>query len=267
MDPQFCILNSAFTMSYDFSNKIALITGSSRGIGKATAIHLARLGADIVVNYFRKREAAEETGREIEALGRRALVVKADVGDPDDINRLFDAVEKSFGGLDFLVNNAASGYIRPVMEQKVKGWDWTMNINARSALFTTQRAVPLMRKRGGGAIVNLTSLGSMRTLPDYVVIGASKGALEAVTRYCAVELSPDNIIVNAISPGIIATDALEHFQQTELMIKIATERTPAGRVVSAQDVANLVAFLCSPDANMIRGQVIYLDGGYMVATR
>ena len=254
-------------MTYDFSNKIALITGSSRGIGKTTALHFARMGADIVVNYFRKREAAEETAREIEALGRKALVVKADVGDPDDINRMFAEVEAAFGALDFLVNNAASGYIRPVMEQKVKGWDWTMNINARSALFTTQKAVPLMRKRGGGAIVNLSSIGSMRTLPDYVVIGASKGALEAVTRYCAVELSPDNIVVNAVSPGIIDTDAIEHFQQAELMIKIGTERTPAGRLVTPQDVANLVAFLCSPEANMIRGQVIYIDGGYMVAAR
>jgi enoyl-[acyl-carrier protein] reductase III len=254
-------------MSYNFSNKIALITGSSRGIGKTTALHFARLGADIVVNYFRKREAAEETAREIEALGRKALVVKADVGDPEDINRMFEEVDKSFGALDFLVNNAASGYIRPVMEQKVKGWDWTMNINARSALFTTQKAVPLMRKRGGGAIVNLSSIGSARTLPDYVVIGASKGALEAVTRYCAVELSPDNIVVNAVSPGIIATDAIDHFQFADLMLKIGTERTPAGRLVSPQDVANLVAFLCSPEANMIRGQVIFIDGGYMVATR
>lgn len=254
-------------MSYDFSNKIALITGSSRGIGKTTALHFARLGADIIVNYFRKREAAEETAREIEALGRRALVIKADVGDPEDINRMFGEVETSFGALDFLVNNAASGYIRPVMEQKVKGWDWTMNINARSALFTTQKAVPLMRKRGGGAIVNLSSIGSARTLPDYVVIGASKGALEAVTRYCAVELSPDNIVVNAVSPGIIATDAIDHFQFADLMLKIGTERTPAGRLVAPQDVANLVAFLCSPEANMIRGQVIFIDGGYMVATR
>ena len=254
-------------MPYDFSNKIALITGSSRGIGKTTALHFARLGADIVVNYFRKREAAEETAREIEALGRRALVIKADVGDPEDINRMFEEVETSFGALDFLVNNAASGYIRPVMEQKVKGWDWTMNINARSALFTTQKAVPLMRKRGGGAIVNLSSIGSARTLPDYVVIGASKGALEAVTRYCAVELSPDNIVVNAVSPGIIATDAIDHFQFADLMLKIGTERTPAGRLVTPQDVANLVAFLCSPEANMIRGQVIFIDGGYMVATR
>ncbi len=115
--------------------------------------------------------------------------MQADVGNPDDIDRMFDEVEKAFGGLDILINNAASGYIRPISEQRVKGWDWTMNINARAALFTAQKAAPLMEKRGGGAIVNVSSIGSMRTLPNYVVIGTSKAALEAVTRYCAVEFS------------------------------------------------------------------------------
>ncbi len=251
-------------MTYNFTNKIALITGSGRGIGKATALHFARLGADVVINYLRKQSAAEETAREIEALGRQALVVKADVGDPDDIDKLFVAVEQQFGGLDFLVNNAASGYIRPVMEQKVKGWDWTMNINARAALFTAQKAAPLMQRRGGGAIVNVSSIGNGRTLPDYVVIGASKGALEAVTRYCAVEFSPLNIVVNAVSPGLIDTDVMQFFKDSDLMLALARQRTPAGRLVEPQDVANVVAFLCSPDAAMVRGQVILIDGGWSV---
>ncbi len=251
-------------MTYDFTNKIALITGSGRGIGKATALHFARLGADVVINYLRKQSAAEETAREIEALGRQALVVKADVGDPDDIDKLFVAVEQQFGGLDFLVNNAASGYIRPVMEQKVKGWDWTMNINARAALFTAQKAALLMQRRGGGAIVNVSSIGNGRTLPDYVVIGASKGALEAVTRYCAVEFSPLNIVVNAVSPGLIDTDVMQFFKDSDLMLALARQRTPAGRLVEPQDVANVVAFLCSPDAAMVRGQVILIDGGWSV---
>jgi enoyl-[acyl-carrier protein] reductase III len=251
-------------MTYDFSSKIALITGSGRGIGKATALHFARLGADIVINYLRKQSAAEETAREVEAMGRKALVVKADVGDPEDIDKLFGEVEKQFGALDFLVNNAASGYIRPVMEQKVKGWDWTMNINARAALFTAQKAAPLMQKRGGGAIVNVSSIGNGRTLPDYVVIGASKGALEAVTRYCAVEFSPMNIVVNAVSPGIIDTDVMQFFKESDTMLKLARQRTPAGRLVEPRDVANVVAFLCSPDAAMVRGQVIFIDGGWSI---
>jgi len=251
-------------MPYDFSNKIALITGSGRGIGKATALHLAKLGADIVINYLRKQSAAEETARAIEALGRRALVVRADVGEPGDIDTLFATVEKAWGGLDFLINNAASGYIRPVAEQKVKGWDWTMNINARAALFTAQKAAPLMQARGGGAIVNISSIGNLRTLPDYVVIGASKGALESITRYCAVEFSPLNIVVNCVSPGIIATDAIQFFKDSEALLRLAKERTPAGRLVEPQDVAEVIAFLCSPGACMIRGQTIYIDGGWSI---
>ncbi len=253
-------------MPFDFTNKIVLITGSGRGIGKATALHFARNGADIVINYLRKKTAAEETAREIEALGRRVLLVRADIGEPEDIDRLFAEVETAFDGLDVLVNNAASGYARPVMDQKVKGWDWTMNINARAALFTSQKAVPLMQKRGGGAIVNVSSIGSTRTLPDYVVIGASKSALESITRYCAVEFSKYNIVVNAVSPGIINTDALNYFSLgRDVMVDGAAARTPAGRIVEPQDVANAIAFLCSPEASMIRGQVLVIDGGYMIA--
>ncbi len=254
-------------MTYDFTGKTALITGSGRGVGRATALHLAACGCDIVINYLRKRSAAEETAREIEALGRQVLVVQADVGDPADIERLFVETDARFGGLDILVNNAASGYIRPVLEQKVKGWDWTMNINARAALFTSQKAAPLMQKRGGGAIVNVSSNGSTRTLPNYVVIGASKAALEAVTRYCAVELSALNIIVNAVSPGLIETDALDFFPDRDKMISIGRERTPAGRLVTPEDVARVIAFLCSPDASMIRGQTIWIDGGWGIDVR
>jgi enoyl-[acyl-carrier protein] reductase III len=153
------------------------------------------------------------------------------------------------------------------MEQKVKGWDWTMNINARAALFASQRVAPIMASRGGGAIVNVSSIGNLKTLPDYVVIGASKGALEVVTKYCAVEFSPMNIVVNAVSPGIIETDALDHFKEAAAALDVARQRTPAGRIVTVDDVAKAVAFLCSPDANMIRGQTIIIDGGYLVASR
>ena len=133
-----------------FTDKVALISGSGRGIGAAIALNFAALGADVVVNYFRNREPAENTAQKIRAHGRKALVVKANMGELDEVNRLFDALGQEFGGLDIYVHNAASGYNRPVMEQRPKGWDWTMNINARSLLFAAQRAVPLMEKRGGG---------------------------------------------------------------------------------------------------------------------
>jgi enoyl-[acyl-carrier protein] reductase III len=253
----------------EFENKIALITGSGRGIGRAIALHLAERGADIVVNFFRNRAPAEDTAAEIEKLGRKVLVVKADVGEPAGIEHLFAETERAFGALDILVCNAASGYNRPVMEQRIKGWDWTMNINARSALFCAQRAVPLMQRRGRGYIVNQSSIGSQRVLPDYVVVGASKAALEAVTRYLAVELAPLGIVVNAVSGGVVLTEALQHFTVLEdkNILAQSAERVPAGRMVTPQDMAKVVAFLCTPAAEMIRGQVIVVDGGYTLTAR
>lgn len=248
-----------------FEKKIVLITGGSRGIGRATALHFARLGADVFVNYRRHRQAAEDTAHAIQALGRTAWVVKADIGKLEAIEALFAEVEKHTGGLDFLIHNAASGYNHPAMEQTPRGWDWTMNINARALLFMAQRAVPLMENRGGGAIVSLSSPGSGRVLPDYVVVGASKAALEALTRYLAVELAPKNIIVNAVSPGMVLTDGLKHFdavRNEEGIVARAISMTPARRMVTPQDVAGVVAFLCSPAARMICGQTIVIDGGF-----
>ncbi|MBN1679214.1 MAG: enoyl-[acyl-carrier-protein] reductase FabL [Anaerolineae bacterium] len=248
-----------------FAGKVALVTGSGRGIGKTIALRFASEGADVVVNYFRNREPAEETAEAIRALGQRAHVIRADVGSPEDIERLVDTTAHMLGGLDVLVHNAASGYNRAVMEQRVKGWDWTLNINARAALFLAQRAAPIMQARGGGAIVNVSSIGAQRVLPEYVVVGASKAALEAVTRYLAVELAPMKIVVNAISAGMVRTDALQHFpgmrEHFEARFAYALARTPAGQVLTPDDIANVVAFLCSPEAFMIRGQTILIDGG------
>jgi enoyl-[acyl-carrier protein] reductase III len=244
-------------------DKIALVTGSGRGIGRAIALRLAQDGADLIINYYRNRAPAEETAEAVEALGRGAIVVKANVGETDDISQLFEAAREAYGGLDIFVSNAASGYNRPAMQQRVKGWEWTMNINARSLLFAAQQAVPLMQKRGGGTIVSISSPGSFQVLPEYVVVGASKAALEAITRYLAIELASDNIVVNAVSPGVVATDALTYFEtmgQDGLLERLA-EKNPTGKLVSTEDVAEVVAFLCTPAAHMIRGQTIIIDGG------
>ena len=247
-----------------FEDKIVLVTGSGRGIGRAIALHFAGLGANLIINFFRNRKPAEKTADEIRAIGRKALVIKADIGTDRGLDFLFDEVKKEFQALDILVNNAASGYNRPALEQNPKGWDWTMNINARSLLFSAQRAVPLMEERGGGHIVSISSPGSLRVLPDYVVVGASKAAIEALTRYLAVELADKNIIVNAVSPGVADTEALHHFDTTQSgkIFQSLIDKTPAGRLVTPQDIARVVAFLCSPSADMIRGQVITVDGGY-----
>lgn len=247
-----------------FLNKIALVTGSGRGIGRAIALRLAEGGADVCVNYVRNQAQAEEVVAQIHALGRRAFAVRANVGKTEDIDKLFDALQEQFGGLDILINNAASGFNRPALEQKVSGWDFTQNVNARALLFAAQRAVPLMSARGGGYIVSISSPGGQRVMPDYVAVGASKAALEALTRYLAVELAGQNIVVNAVSPGLVETDALQFFSSLKdgQVIPRAVANTPAGRLVTPEDVAGVVAFLCTPAAAMIRGQIIVVDGGY-----
>jgi enoyl-[acyl-carrier protein] reductase III len=251
----------------NFSGNVALVTGSGRGIGRGIALRLAEEGADIIVNYFRNRKPAEQTAADIREIGRRAIVVKANVGDLDQLAALYDVIEDEFGRLDILIHNAASGYLRPALEQKPRGWDWTMNINARSLLFGAQHAARLMAGRRG-SIVALTSLGSVRVYPDYVVVGASKAAIESLVRYLAVELSPRGIQVNAVSPGIVKTDALDHFeifaQEGQKILDEAVKRTPVGRLCTPEDVADLVCFLCSPEAQMICGQTIVLDGGYSI---
>ena len=252
-------------MGERLKDRVAVVTGSGRGIGRAVALRFAREGADIAVNFFRNREPAEQTAEEIRQMGRQAEVIRANVGELDDLEMLFAEVERTFGGLDIFVSNAASGYNRPALAQRPKGWEWTLNINARSLLFGAQHAARMMEGRGGGSIVSLSSPGSFRVLPDYIVVGASKAAIESLTRYLAVELAPLGIRVNAVSPGLVETEALQHFQVlqgNQELIERTRRHTPAGRLVTPDDVANLVAFLCSEEAEMIRGQTILLDGGY-----
>ena len=242
-----------------FQGQVAVVTGGSRGIGKAIALELAQRGANVVVNYFRHHKEARETASEIESIGVKCLAVRAHIGEESQIEKLFSAVEKQFGRIDILINNAASGVQRSAMDLESKHWDWTMDINAKAPWLCARQATPLMDK--GGSIVNITSMGSQRVLPYYTAIGASKAAIEALTRYLAVELAPKGISVNAISGGYVDTAALRQFPNWEEMLNIARDKTPAARMVTPEDIAAAVVFLCSPQAAMIRGQVIVVDGG------
>jgi enoyl-[acyl-carrier protein] reductase III len=221
-------------------------------------LNLARRGASIVIAYLRNREAAEQTASAIEDLRSAAIAVRTHVGEEDDIENLFEQVGSIFGRLDIFVSNAATGVIRPVAELDSKAWAWTMDSNARSFLLGARRAFPLMTE--GGSMVAMSSQGANRVLPGYSVVGASKAALEALVRYLAVELAP-TVRVNAVSPGVVDTDALKHFPMREEMLTRAREETPAGRIVTPEDVAGLVDYLTSDTAVMITGQTLVIDGG------
>lgn len=245
-------------MTQPLEGKLALITGSGRGIGKSIALKLASEGCDIIVNFFRHRNAAEEVAKEIEGMGVKASVIRANVGDPAKVEAMFDTISKDFGYLDILINNAASGVGRPVLDIDVKAWEWTMDINARALLLCAQQSVGLMKGRGG-RIVSISSLGSFLVWPTYTAVGVSKAALEALTRYLAIELAPEGICVNSVSASAVLTDALKFYIKGDEAAH--QQATPAGRMVTPEDIANVVAFLCGEDAFMIRGQTIIIDGG------
>jgi enoyl-[acyl-carrier protein] reductase III len=236
-----------------------LVTGGSRGIGKAIALRFASLGATrVAIGYMRGDTPAEETAAELRALGADPVLVRGNVAS----TRVADEVA-GLGPLDALVHAAATGVIRPALETDDKHWDWTLSANARALLSLTRAAAPAMPE--GASIVGLSSLGSVRVLENYALVGASKAALEALVRYLAVELAPRGIRVNAVSAGVVETGALEHFPNREAMLELGASN-PVGRLVSPEDVAKLVTFLCSPDAEMIRGQTVVVDGGWSLLT-
>ena len=230
------------------------ITGGSRGIGRAIALRFARDGADrITIGYLRNDEAAEATADELRAAGAETGLIRGNVTS----DRVLEEVA-ALGSLDVLVHNAATGVVRPALETDDKHWDWTMNANARALLSLTRAAAPQMPS--GASIVAISSLGAQRVLDNYTLVGTSKAALEALVRYLAVELAP-RVRVNAVSGGVVETDALDAFPNREEMLA-AGAANPVGRLVSPEDIAGAVAFLCSPEADMIRGQTLIVDGGF-----
>ncbi|HPI73701.1 MAG TPA: enoyl-[acyl-carrier-protein] reductase FabL [bacterium] len=251
------------SIEINLQGQVALVTGGSRGIGRAIALRLAQAGANVAINYLRQRTAAEETVAAIRALGRQALAIRANVGEHEAIEEMVEEIKKEYGRLDILVSNAASGVLKPALELTEKHWHWTMDINAGTLLPLTQHTVPLMGERGGH-IIAVSSLGSVRAIPNYAAVGASKAALESLVRHLALELAPKKISVNAVSAGVVDTDALSHFPNREQLLNHSAERTPTGRLTTPEDVADAVLFLCSGLSAQIQGQTIVIDGGYSI---
>ncbi len=250
-------------MSDPLAGKVALVTGAARGIGRAIARKLGSAGCDVVVNYYNSFDEAEALCAELRGQGRRAYPVQGSVGVPDSVDEIFAEIAKHFDRIDIVVSNAASGVLKPAMDMTLKHWRWCLETNAFALNLLAQRAAPLMRD--GGRIIAMSSLGAQRAMPDYGFIGASKAALESLVRTLAQELGPRNIRVNAVSAGVVDTDALAHFPNREQLLANFATRTPAGPVLTPDDVAGAVYLLCLPEAAMITGHTLVVDGGFCIS--
>lgn len=249
-------------MYYELKDKIALVTGATRGFGKAIAKRLAKEGCLVIVNYRRSKTEADQVVQEITEAGGKAICYRADMGQEEKIQAMFDFIKSEYGRLDILIPNASFGIPGSVMAATTRYWDITMTATARSLLTLTQLSVPLMN--GWGRIVTVTSYGGQRVLEGYGVVGPAKAAVEGLTRSLAVELAPKGILVNGIMPGLCDTKSFQAIGEASAILAREESRTPAGRLVLPEEGANVVAFLCSDQASMICGQFIIIDGARFI---
>jgi enoyl-[acyl-carrier protein] reductase III len=250
-------------MNEPLADKIGIVTGASRGIGRAIALKLARAGVHVAIVYHNSHDEAESVCSAIRALGRRTLAIQADVSDPTSVTEAFAAFQREFQRVDIVVSNAAIGVLRPMLGLTLKHWRRCMETNALALNLLAQQAAPLMS--GGGRILALSSLGATRAIPHYGFIGASKAALESVARSLAQELGPRGIRVNTVSAGVVDTDALKYFPNRQELLDEFTRRAPAGPTLTPEQVADAVYLLCLPEAAMITGHTLVVDAGYSIS--
>lgn len=250
----------------DLTGKVALITGGSRGIGKATALRMAEAGADVVINYVSSLPKAEETAKQILELGRRVAVVRADVTEESDLKAMMEFVGEHFGRLDIMVSNAASGGFRPLLAATPRNFEAAMNTNVRALMFLVQAAYPLLERSTGRAkVIGVSSHGSHTALPSYGLIGSSKAALESLVRHLALELGDQGINFNVVQSGLVETDSTKLLPGSDWMFGARLEKTMVGeRQLLASDVADAALFLACPLSDLVQGQTLIVDGGAAV---
>ena len=251
-------------MTGTFAGKLVLVTGGGRGTGRQITLSFAKQGADMLVNCFREPEAAEETVREVIAGGGRAQLLPCDIADRTLVTAMFTQIAQRHGRLDILVNNAASGRFNPADAIRERDWQRALSTNAAGPLWCAQAARPLLEQSQHPAIVNVSSSGAGSVLPAYTGLGASKAALEALTRYLAVEYGPAGIRVNAASGGLIKGHARAGMLDNVRLDAAARAAAPLRRLGTPDELAQVVLFLASPAASWITGQVIHADGGLSI---
>ena len=242
--------------------KVVVVTGASKGIGAAIAEKLAEEGAAVVVNYAKSAKEAEEVVARIKAKGGRAEAIQADVSKPGESEALFDTAERSFGTVDVLVNNAGIYEFVPVEEISEEHYNRQFDLNVKGLIFATREAVKRLNGKGG-SIINISSIAATNPTPTASVYSATKGAVDSLTKVWAAELGPKKILVNSVSPGITETAGVHAISggQLEEFASAHISKTPLGRIGQPRDIANVVAFLASDEAEWITGQIIPVSGG------